>query len=200
MTSHCSITYVPLTKYYKVLFLLQSTILHTKVLGNTKYYKVLLRTTKYYSGTTMYFSGTMNYYKVLLRYHKVLQRYNSSITKYYKVLLWYYKVLFQYYKVPLQYCRMRVAGGQTQQKTEIWKHDQVSQSKELHTLQEKRSFSWRITFLPNYKDLPARSIQYTMSESGKTKWPERRFLQRPIPLKGQWRGCWLSSWRTTMGI
>jgi len=48
---------------------------------------------------------------------------------------------------------MRVAGGQTQQKTEIWKHDQVSQSKELHTLQEKRSFSWRITFLPNYKDL-----------------------------------------------
>ena len=140
MTSHCSITYVPITQYYKVLFLLQSTILHTKVLGNTKYYKVLLRTTKYYSGTTMYFSGTMNYYKVFdfsgtTKYYNVTTPVSQNTTK-------YYSGTTKYYSSTTKWCRMRVAGGQTQQKTEIWKHDQVSQSKEqLHTLQEKRSFS-----------------------------------------------------------
>ena len=66
---------------------IQSTIL---------YYKVLLCTTKYYSGTTLY-------YKVLLQYYSVLQsttpvllcttQYYSSTTLYYKVLLQYYSVL-----------------------------------------------------------------------------------------------------------
>ena len=149
----------------------------------------------------MYFSGTMNYYKALLRYHKVLQRYNSSITKYYKVLLWYYKVLFQYYK----------STTPVLQNASCWRSD-TTKNRNLETwssitIQRTSHFAREaIFFLANYlpaklqRPIPARSIQYTMSESGKTKWPERRFLQRPIPLKGQWRGCWLSSWRTTMGI
>ena len=64
--------------YYKVLLqyycVLQGT---TPVLQRTRlYYKVLLRTTKYYSATTKYNSSTTKYY--------------SSTTKYYKVLLRYY--------------------------------------------------------------------------------------------------------------
>ena len=76
-----------------------------------QYYKVLLRTTKYYSvlqsttpvllRTTKYYSSTTPYYKVLLRttkYNSSTTKYYSSTTPYYKVLLQYYSVLRQYYK------------------------------------------------------------------------------------------------------
>ena len=47
--------------------------------STTPYYKVLLRTTKYYSSTTKYYSSTTKYY--------------ANTTPYYKVLLQYYSVL-----------------------------------------------------------------------------------------------------------
>ena len=83
------------------------------------YYKVLLRTTKYYSSTTVYYkvllqyySSTTPYYKVLLQYYSVLQsttpvllcttKYYSSTTKCYSSTTVYYKVLLcttKYYSV-----------------------------------------------------------------------------------------------------
>ena len=60
------------------------------------YYKVLLRTTKYYSVlqsitpvlpcTTKYYSNTTLYYKVLLQYYKVLLKYFSVLVQNYLVL------------------------------------------------------------------------------------------------------------------
>ena len=62
------------TPYYKVLL---------------QYYKVLPRTTKYYSSTTPYYKVLLQYYSVLQTYYKVLLRtteYYSSTTPYYKVV------------------------------------------------------------------------------------------------------------------
>ena len=78
------------TPYYKVLL---------------PYYKVLPRTTKYYSSTTPYYKVLLQYYSVLQTYYKVLLRtteYYSSTTPYYKVVQSttpYYRVLLQYYSV-----------------------------------------------------------------------------------------------------
>ena len=41
--------------------------------STTSYYKVLLRTTKYYSTTTKYYTRILLYYNVLLQYYSVLQ-------------------------------------------------------------------------------------------------------------------------------
>ena len=62
------------TPYYKVLL---------------QYYKVLPRTTKYYSSTTPYYKVLLQHYSVLQTYYKVLLRtteYYSSTTPYYKVV------------------------------------------------------------------------------------------------------------------
>ena len=85
------------TKYYSVLQSTTPVLLYYKVL--LQYYKVLLRTTKYYASTTLY-------YKVLLRttkYYASTTLYYSSTTKYYTSTTPYYKVLRQHNSVLLQY-------------------------------------------------------------------------------------------------
>ena len=78
------------------------------LLRTTKYYKVLLRTTKD-SSTTPYYKVLVQYYKRLLQYYKVLDQYYFVLqsttpvllrtTKYYSSTTPYYKVLLQYYFV-----------------------------------------------------------------------------------------------------
>ena len=96
--------HVVCSKWFCDNVVIQSTIL---------YYKVLLCTTKYYSGTTLYYKVLLQYYSVLqsttpvllctTQYYSVLQSttpvllctttYYSSTTLYCKVLLQYYSVL-----------------------------------------------------------------------------------------------------------
>ena len=77
-----------LLQYYSVL------LQYYSVLQSTTPAPVLLRTTKYYSGTTPY-------YKVLLQYYSVLQSTTPVLlcTTYYSSTNLYYKVLLQYYSI-----------------------------------------------------------------------------------------------------
>ena len=106
--------HVVCSKWFCDNVVIQSTIL---------YYKLLLRTTKYYSSTTLYYKELLQYYPVLQSTTPVLlctAKYYSSTTQYYNVLLQYYSVLQSttpvllctakyyssttlYYKVLLQY-------------------------------------------------------------------------------------------------
>ena len=86
------------TPYYKVLRQYYCT---TKFL--LQYYKVLLRTTKYYASTTLYYSSTTKYYPSTTPYYKVLESTTPVITtKYYASTTKYYASTTQHYEVLLR--------------------------------------------------------------------------------------------------
>ena len=100
------------------------------------YYKVLLCTTKYYSGTTLY-------YKVLLQYYSVLQsttpvllcttQYYSSTTLYCKVLLQYYSVLQR--TTPVLLCQPRMRGAS---KVNLEPHQILRLPRKMHLMIDPR--------------------------------------------------------------
>ena len=98
------------TKYYSVQF----TKYYSVLLCTTKYYSsTTKRTTKYYSRTvlrtTKYYSSTTPYYKVLLQYYYYTRttKYYSSTTPYYKVLQLLYNTSPTLDNTPSKRARLR---------------------------------------------------------------------------------------------